>query len=183
MMRRSCPLVIVALAARIAAVGHAQVRQPVAELVPMVETDGVHAGAIVRLALQVRLPDGLHVQSNTPRDPSLIATVLTLEPPPGITVAEIVYPPARDLAQSGQGQPLAVFGHEFVIGLRVAVERGLSAHEVVLPARLRYQACDAVTCYIPARGQTEWPLRIVPDTVATPAGHAEVFGRIAFEKK
>jgi DsbC/DsbD-like thiol-disulfide interchange protein len=182
-MRRGWPVLILALAVLIVAVGHAQIRQPVAELVPLVETDGVHAGAIVRVALQVRLPDGLHVQSNKPRDPSLIATVLTLDPQPGITVTEIVYPPARDLAQSGQARPLAVFGQEFVIGARLAVARDLPAQDVVVHARLRYQACDAVTCYIPARAQTGWPLMIVPDTVATPSRHADVFGRIAFQKK
>jgi DsbC/DsbD-like thiol-disulfide interchange protein len=182
-MRHRGPLAILAIAAPIIAVAHAQIRQPVAELIPLVETDGVHAGATVRVALQVRLPDGLHVQSNKPRDPSLIATVLTLDPQPGVTVTEIVYPPAHDLAQSGQARPLAVFGQEFVIGVRLAVERGLPAQDVMVQGRLRYQACDAVTCYIPARAQTGWPLMIVPETVATPARHADVFGRIAFQKK
>jgi hypothetical protein len=69
-----------------------------------------------------------------------------------------------------------------VIGVRLAVERGLSVQELMVLALLRYQAYDAVTCYIPARTQTEWPRRIVPDTVAAPPRHSDVFGRITFEK-
>ena len=34
--------------------------------------------------------------------------------PAGVTVSEIVFPPATDLKQIGQEQPLAVFEHEFV---------------------------------------------------------------------
>ena len=90
-------------------VGHAQIVRPKAAVVPFVENDAVHAGTRVRVALQVSLPEGLHVQSNAPRDPSLIPTVLRIEPPAGITVAEIVYPPPTDLKQVGQDQPLAVF--------------------------------------------------------------------------
>lgn len=42
--------------------------RPKAEVTPLVEADGVHAGSTVRIALQVSLPDGLHVQSDKPRD-------------------------------------------------------------------------------------------------------------------
>ena len=44
-----------------------------------------------------------------------MATVLTFDPPPGIIVAEMVYPPAHDLARSAPAQPLAVFGQAFLI--------------------------------------------------------------------
>ena len=44
---------------------------------------GVRAGAKVRLALKVALPEGLHTQSDKPRDPTLIPTVLTIDAPAG----------------------------------------------------------------------------------------------------
>ena len=37
-------------------------------------------GGQVRAALKVSLPEGLHTQSNKPRDPTLIPTVLTIDP-------------------------------------------------------------------------------------------------------
>ena len=57
----------------------AQMRGPKAELTPIVESDGVRGGYTVRLALKVSLPEGLHTQSDTPRDPNLIPTVLTID--------------------------------------------------------------------------------------------------------
>ena len=88
--------------------GHAQPSRPKAEVTPLIESDGVHPGTVA-LALRVSLPEGLHTQSNTPRDPNLIPTVLTIDPPAGVTVDEIVFPPSTDLKQAGQDQPLAVF--------------------------------------------------------------------------
>ena len=60
----------------------------------------------------------VHVQSNKPRDPALIPTVLTIEPPAGVTVVEIGLPAAIDLKQEGQPQPLAVFERSSRIGVR-----------------------------------------------------------------
>ena len=74
-----------------ATAGHAQQRVR-AELAPIVNADGVRAGQQVRAALQIRLPEGYHVNSNKPRDETLIPIVLTVTPPAGVTVTEIVYP-------------------------------------------------------------------------------------------
>ena len=72
--------------------------QPVpgcAQLTPLVETETVAPGSDVRVALQVELPEGLHMNSNRPRDPMLIPVVLSIPPaadqqlPSGITVSEI----------------------------------------------------------------------------------------------
>ncbi|HVG77170.1 MAG TPA: hypothetical protein VNF03_03465, partial [Patescibacteria group bacterium] len=50
----------------------AQLRRIPAEITPLVESDGVRPGTTVRVALRIALPAGFHVQSNKPRDPSLI---------------------------------------------------------------------------------------------------------------
>src|SRR6476659_7950913 len=78
---------------------NAQLTRPKADVVPLVERERVHAGTSARVALKVSLPEGLHVQSNKPRDPLLIPTELTVDAPPGVTVTEIVYPPSTDLKQ------------------------------------------------------------------------------------
>ena len=64
----------------------AQMRRPHANVTPIMETSGVHPGTTARVALQVSLPDNLHVQSDRPRDPLLIPTVLTIEPSAGVTL-------------------------------------------------------------------------------------------------
>jgi thiol:disulfide interchange protein DsbD len=159
--------------------GRAQQR-PRAELAPVVDVDGVRAGRQVRAALQIRLPDGYHVNSNKPRDETLIPIVLTVAPPAGVTVTEIVYPKPTDLKQRGSEQPLSVFEHEFTIGVAMTVDPGVAPGDLTIPASLRYQACDETMCYIPTRAETGWTVRVVAAGAAVKAQHADVFSGIAF---
>ncbi len=175
------PGLIVALSVLASALAVAQGR-PKAEIIPIVESAGVHSASTVRVALRVELPDGLHVQSDKPRDPMLIPTILTVEPPAGVTVVETVYPEPTDFVQAGQKVPLAVFEQRFVVGVRLTLDRSLAPGDVVVPARLRYQACDASTCFAPTRAETRWALTIVPATVPSVARFGEIFGRIRFHR-
>ncbi len=147
----------------------------------MAERSAVHASGPVRLALKVSLPEGLHTQSNKPRDPTLIPTVLTIDAHPGATIDEIVFPPSTDLKQAGLDQPLAVFEHEFAIGIQVSLGSDIPLGDFVIPAHLRYQACDANLCYAPATADVQWTLRIVSATTPIEGMPADpAFAQIAF---
>jgi cytochrome c biogenesis protein CcdA/thiol-disulfide isomerase/thioredoxin len=170
--------VVVALA--VPARAQAQVQRVRAELTPIASADGVPSGGELRTALQIRLPEGFHVNSNKPRDEALIPIVLTVTPPPGITVTEIVYPTPTDLKQRGAEQPLSVFERDFTIGVAMRVAAGTAPGDVAIPARLRYQACDETMCYIPTTAETGWSVRVVSANAVVRPQHAEVFGSIAF---
>jgi thioredoxin:protein disulfide reductase len=161
----------------------AQMRRPTATVTPLVERTAVHAGGPVRLALTVSLPAGVHTQSNKPRDPLLIPTVLDIDAVAGVTVAEIVWPPSSDFRVAGQGEPLAVFDHEFPIGVQLTLAPSVAAGDLMVPARLRYQACDANLCYAPASAVVSWKLRVVPASTPIPAADeatARAFTAIKF---
>src|SRR5712691_757789 len=145
--------------------GEAQMRRPRAEVTPLVERSGVRPGESARAALRVSLPDGLHTQSNKPRDETLIPTELTIDAPPGVTVKEIVWPPATDLNQAGSEKPLAVFEQTFAIGVELALAPSVPAGDLVVPVRLRYQACDSNLCYPPANADVQWTILVTGMTI------------------
>ena len=157
----------------------AQFRGPRAELTPLVESE-TRAGGTARAALQVRLPPQLHVQSNAPRDPSLIPTELTFSPPAGVRATEIVFPKATNFEQVGLPQPLAVFEHEFAIGVQFDVAEGTTPATIDVPGRLRYQACDDKVCFPPQTAEVRWALTVVGPGTATTRTRPDVFDRIAF---
>ncbi len=160
----------------------AQLRRPRAEVTPLVERPAVRAGERARVALKVSLPEGLHTQSNKPRDPLLIPTELVIEAPAGIAAEEIVWPPSTDFAQAGQEKPLAVFEHEFAIGVELSIAPTASG-DVEVPAKLRYQACDANLCYPPQTAPVVWRFHIVPASAASPPSDpamASTFASIKF---
>lgn len=138
----------------------AQLKRPRAEVTPVAPTAGVVAGSTVNVSLTVRLPKDVHVQADKPRDPSLIATTLTIDAPAGITVEKITYPAPTELAQSGRRDKLLVFGPEFDIEARIAIAPSVAPGELVIPARLRYQACNETMCFPPSRADTRWTLRV-----------------------
>ncbi len=156
------PLLLLALSLLLAlpSSGAAQMMRPRAEVTARVDTHEVRAGRPVELSVRVVLPDTLHVQSNTPRDPSLIPTVLTIDAPTGVTVEQVTYPEAFDLEQLGQPEPLTVYGHDFTIRVRATLDASVPDGALVVPARLRYQACDDKLCYAPATADASWTLGV-----------------------
>ena len=156
------------------------VAPPRAEITPLAAAGGVAPGDSVHLALAVRLPEGLHMNSNAPRDPSLIPAVLTVDAGPGWSVTEIVYPEATDLVQQGASEPLAVYEREFAIGVQLEVDRDVTAGTIRVPARLRYQACDERICYLPATVDSAWDLPILPEGTLPIRLNEELFAAIPF---
>lgn len=180
-MRRLVLVALVAVAA-VAALGlrQADVTGVAAEVTPIVESTSARAGASLRLALRVKVPEGFHLQSNKPRDPTLIATVLWIDQSAGLAVKEVVFPPTTDFRQEGTTEPLAVFEREFVVGVSAVLNAGQAPGVMTIPGRLRYQACNDKVCFTPRSVDTAWTIRVVPATAPVVAEHASVFRDIAF---
>ena len=140
----------------------AQFRQPLAELTPTVEQQAIQPGQTVTLVLGVELPENMHVQSDEPRDPFVIPTLLTFTLPEGVTVEEITYPESTDWLLEGWDEPLAVFEHEFTIAVRLSLDADVSPGEIVVAGSLLYQACDDRVCFAPATAAVEWRMRVEP---------------------
>jgi len=179
MIARNSFLCAVACVLAAAVDGAAQIRRPRAEVAPIVEGP-VRAGEVARAALRVSLPDGLHTQSNKPRDETLIPTELTVDAPAGVSVTEIVWPPATDLNQVGADKPLAVFEQTFAIGVQLALAPNVATGALTIPVALRYQACDSNLCYPPATARVEWKLDVVAAGGQPSRSHDPVFDAIKF---
>jgi len=139
---------------------HGQVRRPTAEVATRVETKAPKPGTTVRLIARVRLPQGLHVQSNKPREAGLIPTEVTLTPPAGVTLVDVVYPKAEDFVIPGYKLPLAVYPNEFDIVVRVRLGTQMKAGALSVPATLRYQACNDTVCFPPSRATLTWSVAV-----------------------
>ena len=154
------PLWVIALVAIAAGIARGQTGPPVPAITPLVEHSAIHPGGTERLAVRVALPAGVHVNSDKPRDPSLIPTVLTLTTPDGVKVDEISYPAPSELAQKDRKETLAVLGPEFSIEIKATLAAGVAAGELKIPAVLRYQACNDSVCFAPTRANAEWTVRV-----------------------
>jgi thiol:disulfide interchange protein len=151
---------------------------PRAQVTPLLEQESAAPGDRVRVALRVSLAEGLHANAHKPRDPSLIPLVLTVNPPAGVTVEEIVYPEPTDLRQENAPLPLSVYEREFVIGAVLRVPATATPGPLEVPLRLRYQACNEKLCFLPTSVQAAWTVPV--GAAAKARTNREVFGRIRF---
>jgi cytochrome c biogenesis protein CcdA/thiol-disulfide isomerase/thioredoxin len=134
-------------------------------------TAPVRAGTTALVRLQVKVAPGFHIQSDKPRDPSLIPLTLTFDAPAGVSVSGLAFPASKDFTLKGSDQPLAVFEGAFAIEARLAIAKDHPPGEITIPARLRYQACDEIMCFRPMTIPATWTLTIVAagGKAATPA--------------
>ena len=110
----------------------------------------VKPGAGTRIALQVVVKPGYHVQANPVENPSLIPITLKMDAARSISVGEPVYPAPKRLRLPGDSQDLVVYDGTFVIALPLQVGRNATAGATVtLTGSLRYQACDDSHCLFP----------------------------------
>jgi thiol:disulfide interchange protein DsbD len=102
------------------------------------------AEAVVELVVE----PAWHVNAHEPRDEFLIPTTLTLQPPPGVTVGAVRYPPPveRRLPFAGDHSLLL---YEGTVRLSAPLAGAPAPDAPPLRATLRYQACDATRCLPP----------------------------------
>lgn len=104
------------------------------------------AGRPSTIEMHFRINDGFHINSHVPRQKSLIRTELIEAEPTGVNVAAVDFPPGVDYAfPADPSQKLSVYNGEFVLKMHLTAQRG----NHLLGGALRYQACDAHTCFPP----------------------------------
>src|SRR5262249_45391686 len=73
-----------------------------------------------------------------------------------------------------------VFEQTFAIGVQLAIDSAVATGDLVVPAGLRYQACDANLCYPPASAVVQWTIPVVARGTAVNTTADPVFATIKF---
>jgi thiol:disulfide interchange protein DsbD len=182
-MRFRIAALITAVTTALAATASAPMPGGGVTVVPVSERAAVAAGDTLRLALEVNVPAGLHLQADRPRDKTVIPARLSLKTPTGITFAQVAFPASTTFRLIGFDEPLDVFGGNFTVGANVAIDKTFTPGQVSLPGTFRYQACDDTTCFNPVSVPVEWTFDVLPAGRASAAAqHAELFKGIDFTR-
>ena len=107
------------------------------------------AGRSQQVDLHFRIRGGLHINSHQPLDKSLVRTDLVVAEPSGIDVQSVTFPEGEPYSSAAfPREKLSVYTGEVVLHARILAAR---PGEQLLSAALRYQACDANTCFPPKK--------------------------------
>jgi hypothetical protein len=114
----------------------------------------VRAGVTDWVELRFQVEPGMHINSHTPKDELLVPTALEVNGGP-VKVVKQEYPAGIPLRLDvGAGEVLSTYQGEFRVQLQVlAAAKG----EAELTGTMRYQACDAHSCFPPK----SLPVRVV----------------------
>ncbi len=106
----------------------------------------VSAGKPYTVQMHFRIASGLHINSHTPLQKSLIGTTLNASAPAGVKITMVQFPAGAPYALAAfPSEKLSVYTSELVVGMHIVAQRG----NHLIQGSLRYQACDTNTCFPP----------------------------------
>lgn len=173
-------VVMTALAIAASACAWAQPSKAPIETRWVFEADAAHPGSTFRAAIEFRVGNHFHVQSDKPADEYSIPTQLIITPTPGITLREIVYPKSVPFEVEGLEEPVTVFDANFAIGVSFEIGADVAPGTYPITAVLEYQACDNSTCLPPDALELKNELKVVAADVAVNKASGTVLDQIVF---
>ncbi|MBK9154732.1 MAG: protein-disulfide reductase DsbD N-terminal domain-containing protein [Chloracidobacterium sp.] len=111
-------------------------------------TGSASKGSSVKGSVLISLPEGLHVNSNTPISEYAIPTKVTLSGE-GLKIGRIEYPKGTIKKFQFSSEELSVYEGEVVIPFTVKLAKDFRGKTFTLRAVVTYQACTDEVCYPP----------------------------------
>lgn len=145
----------------------AQFDQPRAKV--SVSSGGLLVGKASRVIVLITVDPGFHIQADKPA-PNYIATEVRVKAPKGYRVGKPAFP--KPVIALAAGERIPVFEGKVPVVVPVVVPRGARGAQV-FEVTVRYQACDAQSCFPPTDARVKAKLAIGK------ARKAEAQGQIA----
>ena len=156
----------------------AEIKHVVAEKFP------VARGTKVRLAMEIEILPGMHVNANPPTYDWLIPVEVSIGDNAGVAVAETFYPEAKLMKFSwGDDDPIAVYEGKIVAGLELEIAALTALGDRNLEVMLDYQACDDAMCYAPNKSTFTYALTVVADEADSVKSTSPLIGQAPFPRR
>ncbi len=132
-------------------------------------------GHEIRVALQLDIEKGWHINAHKPLETSLIPTEVALEMDPCFTLKKIHYPkPKRKTFEFIQGE-LAVYEGKVLVFMDFAVSAEAAPGEGRISGKITYQACDDRSCLLPMELAFSALIPITRDPIEVHPTHVDIF--------
>jgi hypothetical protein len=122
----------------------------------------VRAGGVAAVSLDFRIGSEFHINSHTPKSELLIPTVLKLNTPDQLTVADVKYPAGQEVTfPFSPDEKLSVYSGDFSIDTVVKAPANAVPGIYPVKGELRFQACDHSACYPPKSIPVQFQVTVV----------------------
>jgi thiol:disulfide interchange protein DsbD len=140
-------------------------------------------GGTLPVAVVLDIDGHWHINAHNVNDEYLIPTAVTVVPPAGLEILQIVYPPDIEKRLSFSDQPLALYDGEVTIGILLELADNLPPGDASLTVTVTYQACDDEKCIAPVDKQLTIPFRVSTPSEAIEPLHPEIFSNLKFDSE
>ena len=140
--------------------------------------DKVYAGTEFKLAVQVEVAEGWHINSDKPYDEYLIPTSLSILENPNFKLTKVAYPKPHDFKFSFSESPLSVWEGQVYFGALVEVDSNVSPGVYSLIVELEYQACNDMSCQAPTSVKDTINIEVADKTSPVNTINDEIFKEI-----
>ena len=136
-------------------------KQPSVTMAPVGNVQ-LRAGASTSVEMDFRVGTEFHINSHHPKADYLIPTVLKLNPPAQLTVADLKYPAGEEMAFAfSPNEKLSVYSGDFTINAVLKAPANAAAGSYPVKGELRFQACDHSACYPPRSISVQFQVTVV----------------------
>ena len=136
-------------------------KQPYVTMAPVGNVQ-LRTGASTSVEMDFRVGSEFHINSHHPKADYLIPTVLKLNPPEQLTVADLKYPAGEEMAFAfSPNEKLNVYSGDFTINAVLKAPANAAAGSYPVKGELRFQACDHSACYPPRSIPVQFQVTVV----------------------
>src|SRR5271170_6512832 len=135
-----------------------------ADVSAVLDKTALHPGDKSTVAVIVDVNPGLHAQSHTPLDSSLIPLVVKMDDNAMVAMGEVIYPPAQIKTFPELGQ-VSVYTGQTVILVPVTVNGSAPLGQLTISGTVHYQACNDTACFAPQTQHFQIDTEIVAASV------------------
>lgn len=112
-------------------------------------TDRLPAGGQCRIAVELTIADGWHINSNPASPKFLIPTTVTLKSTLGTSLKNVRYPEAKDLTIKGTTGVYRVYDGKVLLSGDLVIPADAAGKTEKFELQIRYQACNDEQCERP----------------------------------
>jgi thiol:disulfide interchange protein DsbD len=183
-MKRTVLYVALVIAASVAALpasgqGLGQGTAGVVKARGYTSVDGVRPGDKFRVAVEIEIAEGYHINAHKPTLEYLRATTVTFQPPEGLGVEQSKYP--APVKRKFQFEDAELDVHEGIVYITADARAGdsLRPGRVNIPAAVTVQACNDNLCLAPSTLNIEVPVQVVAAGQIVKEANPEIFAKAA----
>lgn len=147
----------------------------------LISQSAVRPGDAFQVAVEITTKGEFHVYGPAVAGNGLMPLSIAFAKVEGLTFGEARFPPTRKLHVKPLGKAFDVYEGKIVVLVPATAGKNVRPGRVTIRGRVRYQACTAETCLMPAREAFSLPVPVVAKGTEVQALHPKVFASMKAE--